>query len=59
VAKAAATASVIMAKKIAFTRRLASPTTSDSSSDTSSAQPMPTASAAQPGSMWLLAIATP
>ncbi len=56
---AAATASVIMAKKMARTRSENRPMASDSSSDTSSAAPRPSASAPQPAPMRDDAIATP
>ncbi|MOA38847.1 hypothetical protein D3C78_1605720 [compost metagenome] len=57
--KADATASVIMAKKIARTRSENSPTASDSSRLSNSAQPMPSASADQLAPSRPAAIATP
>jgi hypothetical protein len=57
--KALATASVIIAKKIAFTRSENSPTTSDSSSETTSAAACPRPPRPKPGSMRVLAMATP
>ena len=59
VANAAATASVIMAKKIARTRRLNRPMTSERTSETTSAPAVPSASAGQVGPMRVAAIATP
>jgi len=60
VRKAEATASVIMAKKIAFTRSENRPMSSDSSSEIKSAQNTPTASAPQLAcSTELSEIATP
>jgi hypothetical protein len=56
---AAATASVIMAKKMARTRSENSPTASDSPATAASAPPRPTASAAQVGPMRVLAMAMP
>ena len=57
--KAEATASVIMAKKMALTRSENSPTASDSTNDSASAQSRPTASAAQVGPRWVVATAMP
>ena len=59
VANAEATASVIMAKKIARTRRLNRPITSERTSETTSAQAMPRASAGHVGPSRVAAIATP
>jgi hypothetical protein len=59
VRKAEATASVIIAKKIAFTRRLNRPMTSDSSSETTSAAAVPSSTAPQPGPSRVLAMETP
>ena len=59
VRKAEATASVIMAKKIAFTRRLNRPMSSDRTSETASAHTTPSATASQPGPSRVLAIAMP
>ena len=59
VAKAEATARVIMAKKMARTRRLNRPMTSESSSETTSATAMPPASAGQLGPTRVAAMATP
>ncbi len=56
---ALATASVIMAKKMALTRRLNRPMSSDSTSDTSNAATTPRPTAAQPSPSRVLAIATP
>ena len=56
---AAATAKVIIAKKIAFTRRLNRPISSDSSSEATSATAMPFASAPQEVPRRVLAMATP
>jgi len=57
--KAVATASVIMAKKMAFTRRLNRPINKASSSETTNATASPRPTAAQPGPMRSLAMATP
>ena len=57
--KAVATARVIMAKKIAFTRRLNRPMSKASSTDSTTATARPRPTAAQPGPMRSLAIATP
>ena len=57
--KAAATASVIMLKKIARTRSENSPIATASTSDSTSAMAMPLNSAPQPGPMRDDAIATP
>src|SRR4051794_13483443 len=57
--KADATASVIIAKKIALTRRLNRPVTSESTSDTASAAATPSATAPQLGPSRVQAIATP
>ena len=59
VANADATASVIMAKKIARTRRLNRPMRSERTSETTSAQAMPSASAGQVGPIRVAAMATP
>ncbi len=60
VRKAEATASVIMAKKMARTRNENRPTSSDNNSDTSKAAATPSASAPQPGASTLESeIATP
>ena len=60
VRKAEATASVIMAKKIAFTRNENSPISSDSTTDTTSAHSTPSSSTPQEASSTeLSAIATP
>ena len=59
VRNAEATASVIIAKKIAFTRRLNRPISSDKASDTASAATMPTASALQLAPICVEAMATP
>ena len=56
---AAATASVTIAKKIALTRRLNSPISSASTSDTASAAARPSPTEPQPAPSLLLAIATP
>ena len=48
-----------MAKKIAFTRKLNRPITSDSRSDTASAATTPSATAPQPGPSRVLAMAMP
>jgi hypothetical protein len=56
---AAATASVIMAKKMARTRSENSPTASDSTSDTASDAPSPIASASQVGPRRVVAMAMP
>ena len=57
--KAVATASVIMAKKMAFTRRLKSPINSDSKTETTTAPSSPSATAAQPAPSLSLAMAMP
>ena len=57
--KAEATASVIIAKKIAFTRRLNRPTASDSTTDTAMAPASPSPTAPQPAPSFSLAIAMP
>lgn len=59
VRKPDATASVIIAKKIAFTRRLKRPMASDSSSESNNAAPSPTSIELAPAPRRLLAIATP
>jgi hypothetical protein len=59
VRQAEATASVIMAKKIALTRSEARPISSDSSSEAASAPARPMPTEPQPGPSLLLAMATP
>ncbi|MCY1304789.1 hypothetical protein D9M70_545580 [compost metagenome] len=59
VANAVATASVIIAKKIARTRSENRPIRNASSAETASAPTAPTASAPHPGSIRDIAIATP
>jgi hypothetical protein len=56
---AAATASVIMAKKMARTRSENKPTASESTNDTASDAPSPTASASQVAPMRVLEMARP
>jgi hypothetical protein len=56
---AVATASVIMAKKMARTRSENSPTASDSTSSNPARPPTPTASASHVGPMRVVAMATP
>jgi hypothetical protein len=58
-AKKEATASVIMAKKIALTRSEKRPIRNESTSDTATAPAAPSAIAPQPTSMRESAIATP
>ena len=59
VKNADATASVIMAKKIALTRRLNRPIANESSAESESAPSVPRASALQVGPSRLLAMAMP
>ena len=59
VRNAEATASVIMAKKIALTRRLNRPITNDSSAESASAPSAPMASASQVGPSRVVAMAMP
>ena len=59
VRKAEATASVIMAKKIAFTRRLNRPIRNESNAESTSAAKAPSASAPQVGPKRVLAMAMP
>ena len=59
VKKAEATANVIMAKKIARTRKENNPTSSASTKDNASAPSTPTANASQVGPSRVVATATP